>query len=37
MKKLIITIKPQHLNFPLGLNYKDIEEFENDFPRVYKV
>ena len=27
----------KHISFPLGLDYKEIEEFENDFPRVYKV
>lgn len=27
----------KNISFPLGLDYKDIEEFENDFPRVYKI
>lgn len=27
----------KRISFALGLDYKEIEEFENDFPRVYKV
>lgn len=27
----------KNIDFPLGLKYEQIEEFENDFPRVYKV